>query len=127
MPLGYRLDTAWIPLDATGIPPGYRLDTARMSLGCCWGAVWIPPGYRLDTAGIPFGYRLYTGYRLDPVWIPFGLDTLWLDPLGTYGWVEQAALKRAEEAFPETVERLRELCAFGPRDGKACADKVGGC
>lgn len=43
-------------------------------------------------------------------------------PLG----YEQAALQRAEEAFPETVERLRELCAFGPRDGNACADKVGG-
>ncbi|CAN0564677.1 unnamed protein product, partial [Ectocarpus sp. 12 AP-2014] len=37
----------------------------------------------------------------------------------------QAAIKISEDSFPETVVgRLRELCAFGPGDGAACASRV---
>lgn len=34
-------------------------------------------------------------------------------------------MKRAEDLFPDAVGKLRELCAFGPDDGDACATKVG--
>ncbi|CAN0393279.1 unnamed protein product [Ectocarpus fasciculatus] len=41
-----------------------------------------------------------------------------------YG-TNQAAIKISEDSFPETVVgRLRELCAFGPGDGAACASRV---
>lgn len=36
----------------------------------------------------------------------------------------QAALKRVAKLFPDTVDKLRQLCAFGPADGEACAMKV---
>eukprot|EP00903_Cladosiphon_okamuranus_P014515 g13464.t1 len=36
----------------------------------------------------------------------------------------EAAVKRAEDLFPEVVSRLKELCAFGPGDGESCAAKV---
>ncbi|CAN0350361.1 unnamed protein product [Ascophyllum nodosum] len=36
----------------------------------------------------------------------------------------KTALKRAEKLLPRVLENLRELCAFGPDDGEACATKV---
>ena len=150
MPRGYCLHTAWIPLghrldaiplahglDTAWVPPwtlpGYRLHTAWVPLGYRLDAAWNPPGFRCDTAGITLWMSL--GYRWDNAIIPLGIcfgcrldaarNTLGV-PLGVpLVLPKQAALQRAEEAFPDTVERLRELCAFGPRDGKACADKVG--
>lgn len=38
--------------------------------------------------------------------------------------VQKAALKRSEELFPGALEKLRNLCAFGPADGDDCANKV---
>eukprot|EP00752_Nemacystus_decipiens_P011823 g10491.t1 len=36
----------------------------------------------------------------------------------------KAAVQRAGDLFPETVGRLKDLCAFGPNDGESCAAKV---
>ncbi|CAN0028517.1 unnamed protein product [Hapterophycus canaliculatus] len=50
-----------------------------------------------------------------------GLATLVDPPVAD---TRQAAITRAEDLFPEAVDRLKELCAFGPADGQACAQRL---
>ncbi|CAM9782219.1 unnamed protein product [Scytosiphon promiscuus] len=37
---------------------------------------------------------------------------------------QQAAIRRAGDLFPGAVDRLKDLCSFGPEEGQACAQRV---